>query len=325
MKITKFIGQTEVVAELNDIIQARENDLKENGGNPTRPLRPLLFKGLTGTGKTELSDVLAQAMEGMNFAELPVASGWNEFGKLRNQTASFDRDKGVFSAIPSVILIDEAHTQRTLADVIKVLYNDKGGPKTISRNGSSFFYDPLWHQVIFASNRTLDAAIEGRCYKLHLRPANKGEKIRLIKHFAEKAGVHFSDEAVELLEGRVKPTPREIKDIVYPFSLFPGKYDAKVTLQKCLDKKFFPMGLRQIDLAILKKIGELRAAPVNVLRTIAQDDKKKDTQDKVDWIVALGLLKECREGYALTKEGAEYLHKIIEAQKAAKAAKAKVK
>ena len=308
MKISKFIGQTNAVASLNEIVAAKE--YAEAKGKEFH-FRPILFKGLTGLGKTELSKLFGNCM-GMQFLELPANAGWGEMGKIAEKMSSFDDETKTFSAIPSTIFIDEAHSQKVLADLIKVLFNDKKGTNHISRNGRDYFYDPRFHLVIFASNRTLDAALEGRCYKLQLVPYTKPQKIQLIKIMGAENGNIFSDEAAEILESRVKPTAREIKDLVYPFSLLQKeKIDGKTALEKAKEKGFFPLGLRPLDIQLIKRIAE-GSATAAVLKHIAQDDKKRDTQDKIDWLIALGLVAEGRGGFTVTKEGGKYFEKLRE-------------
>lgn len=316
--ITKFIGQSSVVQSLNEILSARKH-AEENG--KTFFYRPLLFSGLTGLGKTELSGRYAECL-GVQILVLPANAGWTEFSKLAGKLASVNEETGEWTGIPSVILIDEAHSQKVLADIIKVLFNDGKGRNTISRNGTMYYYDSSVHQVIFASNRTLDAAISGRCYKLQLSPYTKAEKKKLISLMMADNGQTITDDALEVLESRVKPTGREIKDMVYPFSLScKTEINADDALNKAKDKGFFRLGLRAIDLKIMLRLAE-GATTTSVLKYVAQDDKKRDSQEKIDWLIALDLVQETRGGFALTSAGKAYLDNLNQEQKAAKAAKA---
>jgi hypothetical protein len=109
--------------------------------------------------------------------------------------------------------------------------------------------------------------------------------------------------------------------LVYPFSLLKTEeITAEIALNKAKEKGFFRLGLRPLDVKILLRVAEGKATTA-VLKHVAQDDKKRDTQDKVDWLIALDLIGEVRGGFSLTKEGNKYLEVLKSEQMAARAKK----
>lgn len=316
-KQIKMIGQVSTKNMVNDILASREFKLKEN-----EPFhwRAILLTGLTGLGKTHVAKAIAAALqeEDYNFAQLPVDAGWTEFGMLMSKVASFDDERGTASGIPYVIFIDEVQSQKTCLPLILKLLEKPNETSLIDRNGKKYFYDPANHLYVLATNHGINKALERRTVESKLVPYTQSEKKELIAVFAKQEGKEIKSDAVDFIENRVKPTAGEIEKLAYRIGLVNKETitldDAKEVIRKA---GLYPQGLDEIDRQLIIRIAQGNATAA-VLKFIAQDDKKKDTEHRLSWLVCLGFLEQTKGGYTITKKGIVYFEAIEEAKKAAR-------
>ena len=306
----EMIGQVEAKGLLEDILARKDYDLKKGVSYHFQPVK---FAGLTGLGKTELAERYAKALD-LPMISVPPNAGWGFWRELSNATASIDDENGACSAIPHVIFVDEAHAQKTLNDMFKIVYGRKEAHMT-ERNGTKNFYDPTQHVVIFASNNKLDPALERRCFKAQLVPYTSKEKKQLLNLFAKKNGQTIENDALDYLETRCKPTAGEVSNLC---ECLKNVCSDKITLENaqdvCKKNGYFTFGLNKIDLQILMRLekGQVTTA---VLAFIAQSDRKRDTQSIIDWLIALNLVQSSvKSGFMLTDQGNKYLSDIREKQ-----------
>lgn len=323
--ITKYIGQIAAVATLNEELSARANAVK-NGEKYVN--RPIFFGGWTGTGKSNLARAFTDQLEhqGYNYYEVPQNSGWTELAKMAEKIASFDEETNAVSSIPYVIFWDEMHSQKIGLDLMKALTTKVDQAHTISRNGRLYHYDPCNHIHIFASNRKIDDAMRRRCKNLETTTYTKSEMTRLAElMITKKHGIEMTDEAVETIIGRVKPLAGDLEELAHSIAtrakaIDTKKIDGGIALDVARKQGYFPLGLRRADVAIVNRLAE-GVATSAVLKFKSADEKKKDTQERIDWLCAIGLSSPVRGGFSLTKAGLKYVENIAELQKAARAAK----
>lgn len=324
--IQKYIGQIASVATLNETLAARKNTIAKGERYNNRPI---FFGGFTGTGKSNLAKAFTSelAEQGFNLYEMPQNSGWGELSKMAEKVSSFDEATGRCSAIPHVIFWDEFHSQKIGNDLIKSLMTKVDEEHTIFRNGKLYHYDPANHIHIFASNRKIDPALQRRCLNLTLTTYTPAEMARLVDLFlTKKHGLTVTDEAIKTIIGRVKPLAGDLEELSYAIANRAQaenvkKIDDTLALDVAKKQFFLPGGLRKPDWEIMKRLAE-GVATVAVLKFKSADDKKKDTQERVDYLCSSELALPVRGGYALTKKGADYVEKIQELQKAKIAKKA---
>ena len=306
----ELIGQSEAKEILNGMLAKKEYSEKRG---ESYQFQPLIFKGLTGLGKTEMAERLAKTLN-LPMVEVPPNAGWTFWREMSNATASIDNERGTATAIPSVIFFDETHSQKILMDVMKIQYgNDEA--HLLERNGTKNFFDPFNHLVIFASNQKLDTAIERRARSLQLVPYSKAEKKQLLSLFAKKHGQTIEADALEFLESRVKPTAGEIKNLCKCLSdVCADVLTLEHAETTCKLNGYFTYGLNKIDLQILMRL-EKGIATAAVLKFLAMADKKRDVQILIDWLIALNLVQSSvKSGFMLTDAGHKYLSDIREKQ-----------
>lgn len=327
--ITSYIGQAGAVATLNEVLAAHKKTMEKK---EKYAFRPVNLGGYTGTGKSNLARVFAAQLEhvGFNYLEVTPKAGMRDlyevFGKIKSED-----DNGNISAIPHVIFWDELQSQSSSTfDLLKALTTKVEECHTITRQGFNFHFDPTNHIHIFASNRAIDKAMERRCLNVKLTTYTPAEMQRLAEMMlTKKHGVHLSDAAMQILLSRTKPLAGDLEELVSPIvnrakATGKNKLDADAITDVLKKQGYFPKGLRRPDMAIVNQLIN-GAATSAVLKFKCQDDKKKDTQERVDWLCSLGLVDPVRGGFSLSKLGVKYAEEIIAAQKASKAAKTPAK
>lgn len=324
MKITKYIGQTAAVATLNELLSARENTIAKS---EVYKNRPILFGGYTGTGKSNLAQSLAECLKdaGFNYYEMPQNSGWGELSKMAEKISSFDEASGKCSAVPHIVVWEEFHGQKVGLDLLLGLTTKVDEEHTIFRNGKLYHYDPANHIHIFCTNRKINEAMKRRCISLTMTTYTVAEMARLTALFLGKHNLVATDEAVKTIIGRVKPLAGELEELVFAISNRAKaenvkKIDDTLALDVAKKQFYLPGGLRKPDWEIMKRLGE-GVATVAVLKVKSADDKKKDAQERVDYLCACEMAMPVRGGFGLTKKGAAYVEQIVALQKA-KVAKA---
>jgi len=314
-KLERLIGQSEVKARLNDVIQAIKNGEK-TGERYVIPR--ILLGGLTGLGKTFFADAFADALS-WQFIEIPPQAGWRFFSEMALKSASINGETDAATPIPTVFLCDEAHDQKVLANMLKLVIGHDN-PKMHERNGTKFFSDPAQHVWIFASNEELDPALRRRCggFELILSPYNKGEKKELISLYSDKP---IDPEALDYLEGRIKPTAGEAKNLCDALNVELVKKIDLVTAKAVVKKVgLFPGGIKRADLQILQRIAQGNAG-LETLKCVACDVRTKTTKGRLGWLSSLNLCEPRKSAYVLTKNGSKYLLDLSEAQAKARAAR----
>src|SRR6266404_2486895 len=97
-----LIGQHEAKVALSEIVAGRNYAIQNK-----KPFSfpPLLFTGLSGSGKTWLGLKFAEGLkdEGFRFEEVPVKAGWRYFDQLVCKVCSIDDMSGFAAAVPAVI------------------------------------------------------------------------------------------------------------------------------------------------------------------------------------------------------------------------------
>ena len=323
MKITSYIGQANIVSELNEIFQAYENDSKK--GEPY-PWRPINLQGWTGSGKTYLGKAIVEQVKsaGFNYQFLAPNAGYRDLYSLFDKIASYDEESEKVSSIPSVILVDEAHSQKILLDIWLALTADVEKVNTIWRQGRCFHFDPINHIWIFASNRSVNKALSRRCRNFQLVENTGAEMKRLASLMIEKEkGIALPDEAMDALVSRLKPFPGDLEEVMSPLVTRAKaenlkKLNAATVTEVLRSKGFFKMGLRRADVAIVRELAKGKPLTANVLRFDCADDKKRDTQERIDWLASRKLVMPVRNGFALSKVGVTYAQELIAANKKAK-------
>lgn len=323
--ITKYIGQAGAVETLNEVLKAAK---AKHSKNEPFPFRPVNLGGWTGTGKSHLAARFADELKelGYNYLEVTPNAGWRDLYRVFQQIISQDEENGAITPIPYVIFWDEFQAQKIALDILKALMTKVDEPHTIRRQGFDFHYDPTAHIHIFASNMTLDKAMQRRCLNLSLTQYSRPEMRQLATLKMKMKGLELNDEAMEALLDRVKPLAGDLEEVTTPLvnrAFGEGKKKlggAEVT--EVLKKQgYFPKGLRRSDIAIINHLAKEGPTTAAVLKFKVQDEKKRDTQEKIDWLCSNDLLLPVRGGFALSKGGKAYAEAIIAAQKKAKASK----
>lgn len=327
MKIVNYIGQTALITELNEVFQAYKNETEKK--NPFN-WRPFNFTGWTGSGKTTLAKVVGRVIsEGteMNVHFLTPNAGLRDIYEVFSKLVSVD-ENGNVSAIPGIVIVDEAHAQKQLLPLFLTLTGDDKTVETIWRQGRCLHFNPYSHLWIFASNRSVDKALARRCRNLSVTENTPSEMKRLASLMIEKGeGIQLTDCALEALVERLKPFPGDLKEVISPLVMKAKagklkKLTGEIVSETLKSKGFFKGGLRKPDIAIIKELAKGKPLTASVLRFDCQDDKKRDTQERIDWLAAQKLVMPVRNGFALSKLGIEYAKELSAKQKAAKAAKA---
>lgn len=326
MKITNYIGQTPVVEAINEALKGFDNARKAKQEYVWRPFN---FGGWTGTGKSNLARALSNVLRdaGFNYIEVPPNAGLRDLYTVFNKIASVDTKTRQASAIPFVIFWDEYQSQKKETnDIFKTLTTEVTVANTITRQGQVFHYDPTKHINILASNCAIDKALMRRCRNFQLTTYTKAEMARLIElMICKKHNITLDDAGVQVIVSRCKPLAGDIEEVssaIVSRAKADGvkKMPSKLVEEVLVKQGFFPRGLRRSEMVILNQLvsGPATAA---VLKFRVQDDKKKDTQERIDWLCSNNLTLPVRGGFALSKEGQEYVKMIAEKQKAMRAAK----
>ncbi len=324
MKIETYIGQGHIVTEVNETFEAFKHDKAK--GIPYA-WRPINLQGWTGSGKTYLGKAIVEQVKkaGFNYHFLTPNAGWRDLYRLFEAIASFDEESEKVSAIPSVILVDEAHAQKLLLALWLALTADVEKVNTIFRQGRCFHFNPFEHIWIFASNRSVDRALSRRCRNYQLTENTPSEMRRLASLMIEKEkGIALPDEAMDALVSRLKPFPGDLEEVMSPLVTRAKANDLKklsgdVVTEVLRSKGFFKKGLRRADVAIIRELAKGKPLTAAVLRFDCADDKKRDTQERIDWLASQKLVTPVRNGFALSKDGIKYAEELIAATKAAKA------
>lgn len=322
--ITKYIGQKPTVESMNEILQAAKNEIK---AGREYAFRPINLGGWTGTGKSNLAECFAEQVQdlGFNYIQITPNAGWRDLYAAFAKVKSED-EKGRISPIPYVIFWDEFHSQKIGLDIMKALTTKVEESHVITRQGFNFPYFPTAHCHIFASNFSLDQAMKRRCRNFTLTTYTPSEMHALAElMLCRRHGLTLGGEALEALLSRTKPLAGDLEEVCAPLvnrAKAEGikKLSAQTVTEVLKRQGFFPQGLRREDMIILTEL-KTGSKPVNILKFKVQDEKKKATQERVDWLCSIGLSEPARNGYCLSKVGVEYLRKIADAQKAAKGKK----
>ncbi len=312
-KLEKIVGLAVPKARVNDIIAKIKLAIVQA---IFFCIPNIKLGGPTGMGKTYLAEAIAEAI-GWQFICIPPQAGWTFWRELALKTASINEETGEAYGIPTVILVDEAHDQKTLLNMFK-LVTGHSDARMHERNGIKFYSDPSKHLWIFASNEKLDVAIERRCgaFNLELPPYNKGEKKQLLALYSEK---EIDDDALEYLESRVKPTAGEVQNLANAANV---EVEERLTLavaKRVVQKVgLFPGGIVRQDLQLLKSIMEGKGN-LDALKWVAGDNKVSTTKTRLGWLTALSLVEPKRSQFSLTKQGVKYMTDLVKAQQAEKA------
>jgi Holliday junction resolvasome RuvABC ATP-dependent DNA helicase subunit len=310
IKQLKMIGQPEVKATLNEIITAK-NYAEKKGRRFVLP--NLYFGGITGTGKSHVSEKYAELFQqsGFQYLPFPPVAGWRFWGDVAAKSCTVDQH-GVATAIPTIFFVDEAHEKSPIQEMIKLITGVRV-PRLFPRNGVEFFSDPACHQWIFASDRELDPAQRRRLLEVPFSLYEKNEKKQLLTVMCEK---NIHEQAIDYLEERVKPTAGDIKNVCDRLNLQPVdtiKLENAKTVVKNIG--LFPQGLLKKDLMLMLRMGsETRPVPVEALKSKIGDVKTSATRSKLGTLMALELAETRRGGYTLTKKGIAYLKTLADLQ-----------
>lgn len=314
-----YIGNRDVTLHLATIVEHRL-------ANPNAELACQFFGGLAGSGKTELARACAKALApaGFEFIEIDNSTTLPVFMQT---WANCIEGKEV------VIFIDEVHNlkNKKVIDVIKRLTELGGDFMRDVRVGESFFTaDKRKQWWIAASNmEAIDQALfghTGRFNNLTLQPLLPAEAMTLFLQMSEAKDLKVHKEAAELLIDRCFPNGRSIRNLVRDLSTYIK--DGRVTIEAAREliqrTKRFPMGLIAQDVKVLFAMkDDPRGKQVGELAAQCGGESPKVMQERLRELTGLALVQTNTGGRkALTEKGVEYVQKVAEAQKRAKARKA---
>lgn len=323
--ITKYIGQTPIIASLNEMLQGYE---KEKAAKKDFAWRPIFLGGWTGTGKSALARALSEQLQkfSFNYIEVPINAGMRDLYSVFGKICAEDGE-GNISAIPHIVLWDEFQSQKKeTCDIFKAMTTEVEKVHTVRRQGFNFHFDPFNHIHILASNNIPDKAVLRRCRNFVCTTYTPAEMARMATLFLSRHEITLDDSGMEALLSRCKPLAGDLEELVSPLvsrSKASGKHklNGEIVTDVLRSQGYFPKGLRRADISIINQLVNGPATSA-VLKFKCQDDKKKDTQERVDYLGSIGLVEPVRGGHKLTKNGFTYADEIVKAQKAARAAKA---
>lgn len=309
-KLANYIGQKQAVARLNQIATAA-NNAKKAGERFYFPV--IKLGGLTGLGKSELAECFADCFQ-KQFVEMPIGAGWTWLSQTAKTVTSQDDERGTVSAIPATIYVDEAHSQKTLANALKKLIEKD--VSTFERNGTKWHTDMSEHLWIFASNEMLDKALERRCeVQIELSPYTCAEKKQLLAFFLSHNGTEASEETIAYLETRAKPTAADCKMIAKNASFFAGSFREVATARKLVEQMGrFHCGLDRGEIRGLEFLEVNKTANASALRhrmgyTGATGEKK--VRDSMGFLACSGFVDQISvSSFMIANDGKKYLTKL---------------
>ncbi len=343
-----YIGQTAIIGELDESLT-----LEKRLWERPLPLRPFLFTGRAGLGKTELAEAFAKARGGIHGEQhilIRIPCGISRAGliDLLAQHATPGR--------PVTFFVDECHALvPAVRNLLKPVLETGGTIREVPLSDKFIFEsNPFLHQWIFASNEDCaakDTALfgaTGRCTSLHFDEYSIAEKIALFVLCFQQGNVVAHKDALTYLESRVWNNARAIMremgpeirrkailaggivDLPFAKAFCSGALHAGISEAKRGEVARYNLGLRWIDIkTLLFLAGSERGKLVGEVSQHCGAEPAKETSYRLQWLASLDLtatLSTGRKGLAMG--GAEYLNKLQQAQLAAKGgdkAKDKVK
>lgn len=320
-----WIGQADVIRNLNKVVSAILKDANV-------PLQPLFLEGFAGLGKTSLAKLIAEVLQphGFSFVEIPSSITLPAFLQLWGN---------LIEGKKVVVFVDECAQivkNKKVANLLKRVLETQRNVMPIAHDSGHITANPFQHFWIFASNEEpKDSALFGpssRTKSLLLQPYTPEETQAIIAQKADKWGFKIDKDAIEYLSGRVMNNGRAISslvedDLLLHATLSEGKISLEVAKAIVQETKRFPLGLRGVDIKTLQCLSnEPRGRQVAELAMLCGGEDPKTTGDRLRALAGLGLVQTTANGRkAMTDKGAQYVRELAEAQKAAKAAKAKAK
>jgi hypothetical protein len=320
---TGYIGQREAVDMGENICNmiASEQDL---------PLPPLSLTGYAGLGKTHYAELLARKMS-------EASSGQGSEKEFRLVTINSASSLPVLigqliecAGKRIVFFLDEAQAiNKKVLNFLKPILETEKQTKSVRYGDFVFEANPFNQMWIFASNENLrDSAIfgpSGRAHTLQFQPYTRGEVKELMKYKAARWAKNFTlkDDAIDYLADRVLPNGRAISTLIEVECLYMG---GTIGLDKAKEivKKYkrFPLGLGANDIKTLMFLGsDENGKQVNEIASHCAGEPAKDTSYRLQWLAGLGFTGTKAGKKVLTSKGKEYLVKLEESQKKAKAKK----
>ncbi|MFH1827530.1 MAG: Holliday junction branch migration DNA helicase RuvB [bacterium] len=302
-KIDDYIGQSKVVQNLKMFVSA----VKKRGG----PTEHILFYGPSGTGKTTLSNIVANELG----SEIKITSG-----------AVIERPGDLAAILTNlndkdVLFIDEIHRLPKIVEEVLYPVMEEFALDIIIGKGPSARTVRLSvpHITIIGATTklaSLSTPLRERFgLILRLDYYSEPELIDIIKRSGKLLKFNISDEAANSIAKRSRGTPRiairilnRVRDI--------SDTSGSTKIDKEMLEKLFAMieldklGLSNIDRKYLNLLGKkFKNNPVGVetLASSLSEDKKTIEEFVEPYLLQIGFIKKTNRGRMLTDEALNHI------------------
>lgn len=316
-----YIGQRQVIGHLTEVCNAVAEGRH-------LPFQPLTFTGHAGLGKTYLAELLARELgkiSGGEFRYIEINSATTLPGFLSIWVDHLEGKK-------AVIFIDEVHMlSKKVANFLKPILETNRAVKQVSYQDFRLTSNPYEHLWIAASNEEpKDTALfsgTGRFESLPFVPYSQEEMKGIILQKADKwakdGKMKIAGDAVNYLVTRCLPNARAISQLVESDCLLHGgTITLAIAKEICVRKGRYPMGLRREDIQTLQFVGkDEKGRQVNEIAAACGGEDARTTSYRLQWLAGYGFILTNAGKKYLTLQGKEYLTKLADSIRRAKAAK----
>ncbi len=324
-QVKEYIGQSAARRFVNGIVSGIKAWLAK--GLAVSFLRPILLTGPAGSGKTHFAKRCIAECIGWQFVEIPAAAGIRDVANTLAKIGSVSDDGSKAYAIPSVIFCDEVHSYaKASLNIIKTM--TEGSPGVVERQGNRWYRDLSNQLWVFASNESIDPAIESRCDVVPMVAYNKAERKMLIKSYLtvgeDETEIPIDESALEYLSDRSKGTARACKAIACR-AVLSGKDSIGMAEAKSVasDLQLWPEGFAATEVKQLQALAK-HGRPLSELSLSAIVGRigtkgEKETREELEYMALCQYVtKSASKEWKIAESGVSYLKRLAKMQATSK-------